>query len=407
MQTVSWAGSTYNIPNQRGDTPWSGLSDFAIAVAAKGINTGGGNFTLLADLNLGASFGLVSAYFKSRTANIATAGVVRLASADTIQWRNNANGGNVSLSKNTSDELLWNGSRLLLAGGGLIVNADISASAAVAYSKLNLSASIVNADIATAAAIAFSKLAALTASHILVGSAGNVATDVALSGDATLAATGALTLATINGNVGSFTNTSITVNAKGLVTAAASGTAPVTSVSGTANQITSTGGTTPVLALASPLTTPGSVTIAGSLTFSPTTAGIVGTPTNDDAAAGRVGEYISASAAAVTVTTSITNVTSIALTAGDWDISMFITQGGAGTTNVFGTFYIATASGASTGTTFGISAGYFSTNLSSAASGSIGRYRVKLTGNQTYYLNASFSTNTSSVDATLSARRMR
>jgi hypothetical protein len=40
-----------------------------------------------------------------------------------------------------------------------IVNADIASSAAVAYSKLNLSSSIVNADIASGAAVAYSKLA--------------------------------------------------------------------------------------------------------------------------------------------------------------------------------------------------------------------------------------------------------
>lgn len=47
-------------------------------------------------------------------------------------------------------------SKLSLANS--IVNADIGASAAIAYSKLNLSASIVNADIAVSAAIAYSKL---------------------------------------------------------------------------------------------------------------------------------------------------------------------------------------------------------------------------------------------------------
>lgn len=40
----------------------------------------------------------------------------------------------------------------------LLVNANVSGSAAIAYSKLNLSNSIVNADIATGAAIAYSKL---------------------------------------------------------------------------------------------------------------------------------------------------------------------------------------------------------------------------------------------------------
>ena len=54
---------------------------------------------------------------------------------------------------------------------------------------------IVNADINAAAAIAYSKLAALTSGNILVGSAGNVATSVVMSGDATIIASGALTIA--------------------------------------------------------------------------------------------------------------------------------------------------------------------------------------------------------------------
>ncbi len=54
---------------------------------------------------------------------------------------------------------------------------------------------ITNTDVSATAAIAFSKLAALPSGDILVGSAGTVPTAVAMSGDATIIASGALTLA--------------------------------------------------------------------------------------------------------------------------------------------------------------------------------------------------------------------
>ncbi len=79
-------------------------------------------------------------------------------------------------------------SKLSLTGG--IVNNDINAAAAIAYSKLALTGSIVNADINAAAAIDFSKLAILSSTNILVGSAGNVATSVAMTGDITISNTG-------------------------------------------------------------------------------------------------------------------------------------------------------------------------------------------------------------------------
>jgi hypothetical protein len=63
---------------------------------------------------------------------------------------------------------------------------------------------------------------------------------------------------------------------------------------------------------------------ATSLTFNPTTSGMVGTTTNDNASAGIVGQSITSViliASAVTFTTGVTSdLTSIALTAGDWDV---------------------------------------------------------------------------------------
>jgi hypothetical protein len=58
-----------------------------------------------------------------------------------------------------------------------------------------LSGSIVNADINASAAIAFSKLASLTSANILVGSSGNVATSVAVTGDVTISNAGVTAIA--------------------------------------------------------------------------------------------------------------------------------------------------------------------------------------------------------------------
>lgn len=80
--------------------------------------------------------------------------------------------------------------------------------------------------------------ATLTQNHIFVGNASNVATDVAMSGDATIVASGALTLATVAsaGTTGSSTAIPvITINAKGLTTSitTAAVVAPAGTLSGT------------------------------------------------------------------------------------------------------------------------------------------------------------------------------
>lgn len=334
MQTVSFAGSNYNIPSVRGDTPWSGLSDFVIAAASKAINTGGGSFTLLADLNFGATFGLVSTYFKSRASNAASAGALRLASTDVINWRNNANGANISLSKDTSDVLKWNSTKLLLSGA--VVNADIDAAAAIAYSKLNLSGSIVNADVGAAAAIAVSKLAALTASRA-------VATDG--SGFLVSATTTATELGYVNGVTSAiqtqmdlkapkasptFTGTVTTpvTASRALVTGASSELAAATT---TATEIGYVNGVTSAIQTqmntkatdTAVVHNTGTENVAGAKTFTTQLIG-KGTTTNDDAAAGYIGEYIAATATATNFPSSGTygDFASISLTAGDWDVSL-------------------------------------------------------------------------------------
>ncbi len=109
--TVSFNGTSYSVPAY-GDTGWAqgtgNLSSYLIAIAAGTLQTTGGTFTLSANVNFGATYGLLAAYFQTRAASPATTGLVRLALADTINWgvANNA------LSV-TSTDLYWNGSKIL------------------------------------------------------------------------------------------------------------------------------------------------------------------------------------------------------------------------------------------------------------------------------------------------------
>jgi len=157
----------------------------------------------------------------------------------------------------------------------------------------------------------------------------------------------------------------------------------------------------------------GLITATG-VAFSPTTGGIVGTTTNDNASAGKVGEYIES------VITSSTNavtsaqygdLTSISLTAGDWDVMLEgrWNQNSSTWTEVF--MGIGTTSGnSSTGTSIANSEDW---NFTSASIGSvnigISPFRVSLSGTTTYYLKylATYSAGTPQARGRISARRVR
>lgn len=107
--SVTVNGQVYSIPqtNERG---WgAAVTSWIQAISNYTIQPTGGTFTLTSDLDFGATYGLKSNYYKSRSSNISTAGIVRVAVGDSLGWRNNANSGNLLLSVNGSNLLTFNG----------------------------------------------------------------------------------------------------------------------------------------------------------------------------------------------------------------------------------------------------------------------------------------------------------
>lgn len=161
-------------------------------------------------------------------------------------------------------------------------------------------------------------------------------------------------------------------------------------------------------------TTPAAVaatTITASSTITPSqTAGIVGTTAVNNAQAGSVGEYVSATSAAVPLTSaSNANVTSISLTAGDWEISgSFLYQAATTTTTAF-VFCGASLVSATPPAIplYAESNGTFALQASYAAA--IPPQRVNVSATTTVFLviQTSFAVSTATAMGTLRARRVR
>jgi hypothetical protein len=142
-----------------------------------------------------------------------------------------------------------------------------------------------------------------------------------------------------------------------------------------------------------------------SITFSSTT-GIVGTTTNNNAAAGSVGEVMTASNTAGTVVSSgvATNVSSINLTAGDWDVYGNVFGGGTVTSTDLRAWI------STTSTTLPTIPGYNEISGSGGSAYGAGApfFRASLSGTTTVYLGGStVGTGTLTLYGTITARRVR
>lgn len=182
---VTYNGVTYSVP-QNGNSGWgTQLTAYLVALASGSLTKAGGLVTLTANLDLGANYGIKSIFFSDRGTS-ASAGIFRLSNNTAVSWRNAANDGNLDLTVNASNALLFNSlpvAALALGAANTVLKMN-SGGTAFEYGTL------VNANINASAAIAYSKLAALTSANILVGSAANVATSVAMTGDVTISNAG-------------------------------------------------------------------------------------------------------------------------------------------------------------------------------------------------------------------------
>jgi len=275
------------------------------------------------------------------------------------------------------------------------------------------------------------------------------------TGDVTWSANSFVTtLATVNSNTGAFGSATacptITVNAKGLVTAASSTTCSPTSfgaASGTSivasAGLVSTGaygdsysnGT--VVDYSSPAgrisvgaadtinfynggvanTLLAQITANGALSL---TQGIIGTVAAGNATAGQVGEYISSSVASggaqgLTTGANPVNVTSVSLTAGDWDCEgnvAFLITSTTNITQLYGWISTTTAALPTFPNSGGLAAWTAAAQVPGQVNGpilAIPRYRVNVSSTTSVYLSAeaTFTASTNAAYGFIGCRRVR
>lgn len=113
MINLTINGSIYSFPEE-GDENWGDIETSAIqALVNNTLFKSGGNFFLSDDVSFGSNFGLLVKYIKSVSSNIAESGTIRLANGDTIAFRNYGDSADLSISVNSSNKLLFNGSEVI------------------------------------------------------------------------------------------------------------------------------------------------------------------------------------------------------------------------------------------------------------------------------------------------------
>src|SRR5260221_8179557 len=119
---VPFNGSNFIIPTPN-EIGWgTNLDNYLVAIANGCLQNIGGSFVLSNDVDFGGTNGLKAVYYKTRSTNIASSGQLRLANAvDSISWRNCANGADLPLAVNSSDQLTFNGIPVAVGGSGTVL----------------------------------------------------------------------------------------------------------------------------------------------------------------------------------------------------------------------------------------------------------------------------------------------
>jgi hypothetical protein len=161
----------------------------------------------------------------------------------------------------------------------------------------------------------------------------------------------------------------------------------------------------------------GNIQASGNAIFSTSGKGILGTTTNNNADTGVVGEYVSSTTASST--TSLTNntaanLTSISLTAGDWDISGTVCATGDATTLVKAVYvYVTSTSATIPGEPERSSVIYSTTGVAAFAEGNLNipimPKRFSISATTTVYLGvySEFSVGAQTAGGIIRARRIR
>jgi hypothetical protein len=125
-QSVIISGITYSIPDVS-DVSWGqNVTDLLVTLGNNSLKIDGGVQTLSSNVDFGNTYGLFASFFASKASDVASAGRLRLGTADSIQWRNAANTTNLLLEL-ASDKIRFNGIDLVdLSTSQIIRNKTIS-----------------------------------------------------------------------------------------------------------------------------------------------------------------------------------------------------------------------------------------------------------------------------------------